>query len=81
MKLSAFLVPLAVTACAQAARLVDFQVAQPPPLPRDAKQCTVQILEYVSRCVSLSITLWIDTSLQTNICFLVWRVSSCFLFP
>jgi hypothetical protein len=25
--------------------LVDFQVAQPPPLPADAKQCTVQLLE------------------------------------
>ncbi|KAA1471171.1 hypothetical protein DENSPDRAFT_96775 [Dentipellis sp. KUC8613] len=28
-----------------AARLVDFQVAQPPPLPQDAKQCTIQILQ------------------------------------
>ena len=26
--------------------LVDFQVAQPPPLPKDAKQCTVQLLRY-----------------------------------
>ncbi|OCH93376.1 hypothetical protein OBBRIDRAFT_859505 [Obba rivulosa] len=25
--------------------LVDFQVAQPPPLPTNAKQCTIQILE------------------------------------
>ena len=25
--------------------LVDFQVAQPPPLPQDAKQCTIQILQ------------------------------------
>ncbi|KAF8514073.1 peptide N-acetyl-beta-D-glucosaminyl asparaginase amidase A-domain-containing protein [Gautieria morchelliformis] len=25
--------------------IVDFQVAQPPPLPADAKQCTVQLLE------------------------------------
>lgn len=25
--------------------LVDFQVAQPPPLPQDVKQCTIQILE------------------------------------
>ncbi|KAI0748346.1 peptide N-acetyl-beta-D-glucosaminyl asparaginase amidase A-domain-containing protein [Daedaleopsis nitida] len=33
---------LAVT---RAAVLVDFQVAQPPPLPQDAKQCTVQILQ------------------------------------
>ncbi|KAI0647264.1 peptide N-acetyl-beta-D-glucosaminyl asparaginase amidase A-domain-containing protein [Trametes meyenii] len=29
----------------RAAVLVDFQVAQPPPLPEDAKQCTVQILQ------------------------------------
>ena len=27
--------------------IVDFQVAQPPPLPADAKQCTVQLLECV----------------------------------
>ncbi len=27
------------------ARLVDFQVAQPPPVPREAKQCTVPILQ------------------------------------
>jgi hypothetical protein len=27
------------------ARLVDFQVAQPPPLPLEAKQCTVPILQ------------------------------------
>ncbi|KAJ7464627.1 peptide N-acetyl-beta-D-glucosaminyl asparaginase amidase A-domain-containing protein [Mycena latifolia] len=25
--------------------LVDFQVAQPPPVPQDAKQCTIQILQ------------------------------------
>lgn len=30
---------------ARAARLVDFQVAQPPPVPEDAKTCTVEILE------------------------------------
>ncbi|CAL1705060.1 unnamed protein product [Somion occarium] len=30
---------------ARSAVLVDFQVAQPPPLPQDAKQCTVKILE------------------------------------
>ncbi|THH19304.1 hypothetical protein EW146_g1835 [Bondarzewia mesenterica] len=29
----------------KAARLVDFQVAQPPPLPPDAQQCTIRILE------------------------------------
>ncbi|KAI1794573.1 peptide N-acetyl-beta-D-glucosaminyl asparaginase amidase A-domain-containing protein [Ganoderma leucocontextum] len=34
-----------VTAAVRAAVLVDFQVAQPPPLPQDAKQCTVQILQ------------------------------------
>ncbi|TBU49086.1 peptide N-acetyl-beta-D-glucosaminyl asparaginase amidase A-domain-containing protein [Dichomitus squalens] len=33
------------TAAVRAAVLVDFQVAQPPPLPKDAKQCTVQILQ------------------------------------
>lgn len=27
-----------------AAVLVDFQVAQPPPVPKDAKQCTIEIL-------------------------------------
>jgi hypothetical protein len=40
----------AIQACwfawlANSARLVDFQVAQPPPLPEDAKQCTITILE------------------------------------
>jgi hypothetical protein len=25
--------------------LEDFQVAQPPPVPHDAKQCTMQILQ------------------------------------
>ncbi|KAI0736722.1 peptide N-acetyl-beta-D-glucosaminyl asparaginase amidase A-domain-containing protein [Fomitopsis betulina] len=29
-----------------AAVLVDFQVAQPPPLPSSAQQCTIQILEH-----------------------------------
>ncbi|KAI0030816.1 peptide N-acetyl-beta-D-glucosaminyl asparaginase amidase A-domain-containing protein [Vararia minispora EC-137] len=29
-------------------RLVDFQVAQPPPLPKNAQQCTTRILEYVT---------------------------------
>ncbi|KAJ7285831.1 peptide N-acetyl-beta-D-glucosaminyl asparaginase amidase A-domain-containing protein [Mycena rebaudengoi] len=28
-----------------AAVLVDFQVAQPPPVPQDARQCTIQILQ------------------------------------
>ncbi|GJE90902.1 peptide N-acetyl-beta-D-glucosaminyl asparaginase amidase A-domain-containing protein [Phanerochaete sordida] len=36
---------LAAAVCAAAQPLVDFQVAQPPPLPQDAKQCTVQILQ------------------------------------
>ncbi|KAH8106837.1 peptide N-acetyl-beta-D-glucosaminyl asparaginase amidase A-domain-containing protein [Cristinia sonorae] len=36
---------LALAWVAFSARLVDFQVAQPPPLPQDAKQCTVKILE------------------------------------
>ncbi|PCH37957.1 hypothetical protein WOLCODRAFT_148915 [Wolfiporia cocos MD-104 SS10] len=31
---------------ARSAVLVDFQVAQPPPLPADAEQCTVLILEH-----------------------------------
>ena len=26
--------------------LVDFQVAQPPPVPQDVPQCTIQILRY-----------------------------------
>ncbi|RDB21368.1 Peptide-N4-(N-acetyl-beta-glucosaminyl)asparagine amidase A [Hypsizygus marmoreus] len=30
---------------ARGAVLVDFQVAQPPPVPRDATQCTIQILK------------------------------------
>lgn len=40
-------VALFASLAAQATVLVDFQVAQPPPLPQDAKQCTVQILQYV----------------------------------
>jgi len=31
-----------------AQRLVDFQVAQPPPVPHDAKQCTIQVFQWVS---------------------------------
>ena len=36
-------------ASAQAASpvLVDFQVAQPPPLPADARQCTIELFQYV----------------------------------
>lgn len=30
-----------------ASPLVDFQVAQPPPLPKDAQQCTIPLLRYV----------------------------------
>ncbi|KAI0807607.1 peptide N-acetyl-beta-D-glucosaminyl asparaginase amidase A-domain-containing protein [Fomes fomentarius] len=33
------------SAAVRCARLVDFQVAQPPPLPQDANQCTIQILQ------------------------------------
>ncbi len=32
-----------------AAALVDFQVAQPPPLPKDAKQCPHFLIVYVRR--------------------------------
>jgi hypothetical protein len=32
---------------AHAQRLVDFQVVQPPPVPHDAKQCTIQVFQYV----------------------------------
>ncbi|KAJ7709902.1 peptide N-acetyl-beta-D-glucosaminyl asparaginase amidase A-domain-containing protein [Mycena rosella] len=34
-----------VLAAPAAAVLVDFQVAQPPPVPQDAQQCTIQILQ------------------------------------
>lgn len=48
MTLALYLVPLLGLALyAGAQPLVDFQVAQPPPLPQDAKQCTIQILQYV----------------------------------
>lgn len=30
---------------ARSAVLVDFQVTQPPPVPQDARQCTIQILQ------------------------------------
>ncbi|KAI0339470.1 hypothetical protein BDW22DRAFT_598444 [Trametopsis cervina] len=43
--MKALLLVIAAFSLARAARLVDFQVAQPPPLPRDAKQCTTRILE------------------------------------
>ena len=32
-------------ACANAQVLVDFQVAEPPPVPSDAQTCTMMILE------------------------------------
>lgn len=35
----------AVATCANAQVLVDFQVAEPPPVPRDAQTCTIKILE------------------------------------
>ena len=38
---------LALTLVSHAVVLVDFQVAQPPPLPADAQQCTVPILQCV----------------------------------
>ncbi|KAI5122971.1 hypothetical protein M0805_006850 [Coniferiporia weirii] len=37
---SALLACVSLASCASAAVLVDFQVAQPPPLPSDVKQCT-----------------------------------------
>ncbi|KDR81615.1 hypothetical protein GALMADRAFT_59305 [Galerina marginata CBS 339.88] len=40
-----FLVAFIFAWLANAAVLVDFQVAQPPPVPKDAKQCTVQVLK------------------------------------
>ncbi|KAF5331091.1 hypothetical protein D9619_005764 [Psilocybe cf. subviscida] len=36
---------IACTRFSRATVLVDFQVAQPPPVPTDAKQCTVQVLK------------------------------------
>ena len=39
---------LLVARASYAAVLVDFQVAQPPPLPSSAQQCTIQILECVN---------------------------------
>ncbi|KAF5346319.1 hypothetical protein D9758_011533 [Tetrapyrgos nigripes] len=37
----------ALFSLSRAAVLVDFQVAQPPPVPQDAKQCTIQVFERV----------------------------------
>lgn len=36
---------VSLTAVARAAVLVDFQVAQPPVVPSNVKQCTVQVLQ------------------------------------
>jgi len=47
---------LALTLLSRAAVLIDFQVAQPPPLPADAQQCTIQILQYVSRVSALTLS-------------------------
>lgn len=56
--------------------LVDFQVAQPPPLPQDAKQCTVQILQYVKfRHVQLYASQIGISTLQAHLRVLVWTVS------
>ncbi|KAI0030815.1 peptide N-acetyl-beta-D-glucosaminyl asparaginase amidase A-domain-containing protein [Vararia minispora EC-137] len=40
-----FITSLLLFQSVQTQRLVDFQVAQPPPLPKDAKKCTVRVLE------------------------------------
>ncbi|PFH54353.1 hypothetical protein AMATHDRAFT_53284, partial [Amanita thiersii Skay4041] len=39
------LLPLIFAVLVRCAVLVDFQVAQPPPVPQDATQCTIQILQ------------------------------------
>ncbi|KAF8163305.1 peptide N-acetyl-beta-D-glucosaminyl asparaginase amidase A-domain-containing protein [Crassisporium funariophilum] len=43
--ISIVLVTFAYAWFSRATVLVDFQVAQPPPVPKNAKQCTVQILQ------------------------------------
>jgi len=44
-----FLFPaLLAASVAQAARLVNFQVTQPPIVPENTKQCTVKLIECVS---------------------------------
>lgn len=45
--LKAFALLLGATSaiCAHAQVLVDFQVAEPPPVPSDAQACTMMILE------------------------------------
>ena len=44
-KVFALLLGAASAICANAQVLVDFQVAEPPPVPRDAQTCTMMILE------------------------------------
>jgi hypothetical protein len=46
MRRIALFIPLVLLGwVARSAVLVNFQVTQPPPLPKDAKQCTVKILQ------------------------------------
>lgn len=47
---AAFVASLFVFTTVKGAALVDFQVAQPPPLPQDAQTCTVPILQCVPCC-------------------------------
>lgn len=44
-RIATALLVLSVALLSKAAALVDFQVAQPPPVPQDAQQCTIQILQ------------------------------------
>src|SRR5882762_3419254 len=53
-----------------AAPLVDFQVAQPPPLPKDAKKCTVEILQYVA-LISHTRVVELTKELTTDILFAI----------
>lgn len=45
LKAFALLLTAASATCANAQVLVDFQVAEPPPVPSNAQTCTVMILE------------------------------------
>ena len=58
---------------ANAAVLIDFQVAQPPPVPKGAKQCTVEILRQVQ-----SSNVYFDDliSVQTRFCLFIWKVKA-----
>ena len=53
--------------------LVDFQVAQPPPVPKDTKQCTIELFQSV---IAMTIFYEIITSgnLQTRLCVFFWKV-------